>query len=508
MRSLRKAPSQATTRTRRPRCLAHTLLVFASFSLLVLACSSALAGIQPLTPGSSAGQITNENGGCLDLPNGDTTDGNLLHIWQCDSNGLNQTWYVDGAGSIHYAVNPLKCVDFPSQHLDSSGNPIDETQLQIWDCNGATGPDQVWKFSSAGQIEFANDTAKCVELRDGSSANNTPVQIFDCNGTSGQTWSLFHSGLLPAQGFQLQNGNEACLDLTLGNTANGTLLQLWQCDSTGLHQTWYMDGLGSTHYAADPTKCIDFPAQDWTTSGAGFVPKSQLQLWSCNGGVGPDQVMEMLSNHTLQVSQKPCVEARSGSSANGTAVQAFGCNGTTGQTWFPHVVGNTCRGTMASNGTCNACGGAGEAPCAGPQIGCNSGLVSANVYSGTPMGSITKQQCVTACGAVGQLPCTDGPMGYNTGLGSAVGQAQVGQSLGGCTEQDAVILWNSKSNLCQWPITCGQNGQSCCDAGSAGQTPSATTDLCHMTEVGSCTYVLFEGWQCQSLACTTNNGPC
>jgi hypothetical protein len=147
--------------------------------------------IQLLTPGSSAGQIANGNGGCLDLPNGDTTDGNLLHIWQCDLNGLNQTWYVDGAGSIHYAVNPLKCVDFPSQHLDSSGNPIDETQLQIWDCNGATGPDQVWKFSSAGQIEFAKDTAKCVELRDGSSANNTPVQIFDCNGTSGQMWSLW-----------------------------------------------------------------------------------------------------------------------------------------------------------------------------------------------------------------------------------------------------------------------------------------------------------------------------
>jgi hypothetical protein len=183
-----------------------------------------------------------------------------------------------------------------------------------------------------------------------------------------------------------------------------------------------------------------------------------------------------------------------GSAANGTVVEGYTCNGTLGQEWFPFPVGETCPGTVSSGGSCVACGGVGGAPCAGTQVGCNPGLVAANVYGGNPMGSTVHQECVSACGNIGQLPCANGPTGYNGGLGSTIEQAQAGQSLGGCTEWDAVMLWNSGSNLCQWPVTCGHGWESCCDAGNAFQGPNATTDTCH--DGSTPTYVPGEAWQC------------
>jgi hypothetical protein len=48
----------------------------------------------------------------------------------------------------------------------------------------------VWTVGTANQIQFARDTQKCIELRNGGAANDTPVQVNDCNGSSGQTWTL------------------------------------------------------------------------------------------------------------------------------------------------------------------------------------------------------------------------------------------------------------------------------------------------------------------------------
>ena len=240
-------------------------------------------GRSTLVGNEKATQITDGNGGCLDLPNGNTTNGTLLHIWQCDSNGLNQTWFVDSAGSIHYGANPLKCIDFPAQDL-VNGVPTDETQLQIWDCNNHAGPDQMWKLtpaSSGYQIQFAADTAKCVELRNGSSANNTPVQIFDCNGTTGQSW--FSVMASPVQPIQVQDGNGACLQPHGGATANGTLLELDVCTASGAGQGWFWDGYGSLHLAAAPGQCLDVPAQDWGSNGLP-VNLTQLQIWACDNG--------------------------------------------------------------------------------------------------------------------------------------------------------------------------------------------------------------------------------
>ncbi|HEY2512282.1 MAG TPA: ricin-type beta-trefoil lectin domain protein [Polyangiaceae bacterium] len=271
-------------------------------------------------------QLHNRNGACLDLPSGNTTNGTDLQIWACDNNGLNQTWFMDTAGAIHFGANPSKCLDLPN------GNQVDKARIQIWDCDNGGSQDQQWSYGSDGTLKkLTNGVAgKCVELLNGSASNGNIVELYDCNGTSGQTWvPLLGDQVSPVQ---FHDGNGGCLDLPSGNTTNGTLLQIWACDSDGLNQLWYQDSGGAIHYAANPNKCLDLP-------NGNQVDHARLQIWDCDNGSSQDQQWVSEPDHTLRKYSNGapglCVELLNGSANNGNIVQLFDCNGTSGQTWFP-----------------------------------------------------------------------------------------------------------------------------------------------------------------------------
>jgi len=275
-------------------------------------------------------QIMDANGGCLDLPNGNEANGTKVQIWACDPTGVNQTWFMDSQGAVHFGADQNKCLDLPN------GLPIDQTQLQIWDCDNGASVDQQWSYQADDTIE---KDGKCVELQGGSSANGTAVQLYDCNGTSGQHWSRLLGTppsvagnnqiiqRIPAVPIQLTDANGGCLDLPSGNTTNGTKLQIWACDSNGQNQAWYMDGAGAIHYGADTTKCIDLP-------NGQPIDQTQLQIWDCDNGATMDQQWSYEGDDTIEKDGK-CVELRGGSASNGTAVQLYDCNGTSGQHWLP-----------------------------------------------------------------------------------------------------------------------------------------------------------------------------
>jgi len=68
---------------------------------------------------------------CLDLTNGDVTNGNVLQIWTCFAGNTNQQWSVSGNDesiSLNAGGPDRKCLDNTNGDLDS-GNGI-----QIWDC--------------------------------------------------------------------------------------------------------------------------------------------------------------------------------------------------------------------------------------------------------------------------------------------------------------------------------------------------------------------------------------
>ena len=87
---------------------------------------------------------------CLDLNGGDTTNGNLVQVWEC--NGLaNQQWvFADGTFQIQYYADKSKCVD--------AGSLKPGSKLQIWDCNGT--PQQHWGYDSNQQTIYLSDSRR------------------------------------------------------------------------------------------------------------------------------------------------------------------------------------------------------------------------------------------------------------------------------------------------------------------------------------------------------------
>ncbi|KAG7090701.1 hypothetical protein E1B28_009795 [Marasmius oreades] len=91
------------------------------------------------SPGST-GQIKTFDGTkCLDVRNGDTSNGNLLQVWTCVEGNTNQLWRLDGSDvrSISWA-GQNKCVDVPGRNY-TAGNV-----LQISDCDLMNNLGQWW----------------------------------------------------------------------------------------------------------------------------------------------------------------------------------------------------------------------------------------------------------------------------------------------------------------------------------------------------------------------------
>ncbi|MDX3778227.1 ThuA domain-containing protein [Streptomyces europaeiscabiei] len=104
---------------------------------------------------------------------------------------------------------------------------------------------------------------KCLDVRDGGSADGTAVQISSCTGSAGKRWTVAPGSTVKALG--------KCLDVT----GNGSRVQLWSCNG-GANQNWqaYPDGSLRNPQAG---KCLD-------VSGANSSDGTLVTLWTCHGG--------------------------------------------------------------------------------------------------------------------------------------------------------------------------------------------------------------------------------
>ena len=75
-----------------------------------------------------------KDGKCLDIPNGDTSNGAKIHIWHCDGSPEQQWRYVKG----QLVGKDGKCLDLPG------GSTRDGTPIQLWPCDGSE--EQTWRI--------------------------------------------------------------------------------------------------------------------------------------------------------------------------------------------------------------------------------------------------------------------------------------------------------------------------------------------------------------------------
>lgn len=131
-----------------------------------------------VTPGGSVVPnrlVSASSGRCLDVPDGNTTSGTRLVIWDCHS-GANQQWSLSN-GVIRSALG--KCLDAP---LDA----VAGSYVQIWDCNG--GNNQQWTQQTNGTLRGSR-SGLCLDVDRNLTANNTAVLLWHCTGSSNQVWS-------------------------------------------------------------------------------------------------------------------------------------------------------------------------------------------------------------------------------------------------------------------------------------------------------------------------------
>lgn len=79
-----------------------------------------------------------------------------------------------------------KCVDVPNGDT-TNGSPI-----QIWDCAGS--PQQQWGYDSDRHsiymAQSSEDATKCFQMQDGSGISGTPLEIWNCLPYGNQQWNL------------------------------------------------------------------------------------------------------------------------------------------------------------------------------------------------------------------------------------------------------------------------------------------------------------------------------
>jgi type 1 glutamine amidotransferase len=107
---------------------------------------------------------------------------------------------------------------------------------------------------------------KCLDVRNGGTADGTQVQISSCTGAAGQQWTVTPGSTIKALG--------KCLDVSGSSSANGAKVQLWSCTG-GANQNWQANTDGSLR-GTQAGKCLD-------VSGNSSADGTVVHLWSCHG---------------------------------------------------------------------------------------------------------------------------------------------------------------------------------------------------------------------------------
>jgi alpha-galactosidase len=137
--------------------------------------------------GSSVGTahalVGASSGRCLDVPNGSTTTGTQLDIWDCNS-GSNQS-FTPTSGKALQVYSGSLCLDASGQGTTAG------TKVITWTCNGQTN--QQWNLNADGTITGVQ-SGLCLDVTGGNVAsgnvNGALVELWGCNGGANQQWKL------------------------------------------------------------------------------------------------------------------------------------------------------------------------------------------------------------------------------------------------------------------------------------------------------------------------------
>jgi hypothetical protein len=165
-------------------------------------------------------------GKCLDLQNGNTTNGTPIQIWDCGAlSGSNQKWTLTTDGHLKYGTTN-KCAR------------IVNSALVIWDCQDWSSQ----KFTFENHKITRISSGKCLDVSGpndyqythgiGMPVNGMAVNEFTCNTSMNQKWNLRGA-------IRYGANSNLCLDRQGGADAPGVNVQLYSCNDTDAQQWDY-----------------------------------------------------------------------------------------------------------------------------------------------------------------------------------------------------------------------------------------------------------------------------
>ncbi len=165
--------------------------------IVMLACDGSATGNWQIinTPTVLEGAGTK----CLDIPNGSTSAGAPLQLYECNHSPESQIFTFTAADEIRNLSG--ECLDVPAGDATSG-------QVQMWPCNGGTNQKwhrqgrQIVSSLSDGKSLFGLCVSTVASFDRGSAAlesakDHTAVGLAPCDGTTAQQWiepDLFHYG--------------------------------------------------------------------------------------------------------------------------------------------------------------------------------------------------------------------------------------------------------------------------------------------------------------------------
>jgi hypothetical protein len=138
---------------------------------------SAKAG-SGVTLGAPVSLHSHLSGRCVDVPDGDFSDGKQLVVWDCNGSAA-QKWQFASDGTVR--TKGGLCLDV------AGANYNDGTPIQIAWCSD----NNAQKFTLNASHDLVNTVVgKCVDIRDNNRGNGAQLQLWSCAGTDNQKWSV------------------------------------------------------------------------------------------------------------------------------------------------------------------------------------------------------------------------------------------------------------------------------------------------------------------------------
>ncbi|KAL9714529.1 hypothetical protein Ac2012v2_002843 [Leucoagaricus gongylophorus] len=142
------------------------------------------------------------------------SDGAAVTLQGC-TGAKSQLWeFKDGAVKVF----GNKCLDV------TDGNPSNGNNLQIWTCVDQS-TNQLWDYDIWGNRLIWKNHNKCADLSEGSTADGTRIHLWDCVWNPNQTWNTgYMANALPEKSQEGQTGINNC---GTGSSQSSTCQTAW-----------------------------------------------------------------------------------------------------------------------------------------------------------------------------------------------------------------------------------------------------------------------------------------